>query len=404
MGSDDAGGDAGDGPNGCSSSSGSGEVIPSAPLAATPAEKLRGRAFWEAIGAPKFVSAPMVDQSELAFRMLCRRHGTELAYTPMLHGRLYATDKKYRRDAWSTCPQDRPLFVQFCGDDPETLTSAAKQLPVGTHDAVDLNCGCPQGIAKRGHYGAFLLTEKDLLESIVKRMDSELTVPVTAKIRLLHKAPDLQDTLNLASTLEAAGLSVLCVHGRTKEMKGQSVGVCDWDSIAAVRRRVNIPVIANGGIETYEDATRCLEATGCDAVMSSEALLEAPGLFGGPTGRTAMTQEDLALEYLELARQYSPTKKCVKAHLFHFLYAGLQLHTDLRSQLGCSQGIDEMAVVANALRARRAEERAAGNPWPDRGWYLRYRNPLGDRSGKKRKADELEATPATTEGADVGGE
>jgi len=166
--------------------------------------------------------------------------------------------------------------VQFCGDCPDTLVAAAKQLPTGTFDAVDLNCGCPQGIAKRGHYGAFLLSEGDLIEAIIRRWDMELPCPVTCKIRLVvgrHAEQDLQTTLNLASSLEAAGLSVLCVHGRTKEQKGQSTGPCDWDAIAAVRRRLGIPVIANGGIETYEDALRCLNHTGCDGVMSSEALL-----------------------------------------------------------------------------------------------------------------------------------
>jgi len=331
------------------------------------------------------VAAPMVDQSELAFRMLCRRYGTQLAYTPMLHSRLFATSQKYRKEQWMTCQEDRPLFAQFCGDDPDTLLAAAQQLPAGSFDAVDLNLGCPQGIARRGHYGAFLLSERDLLEAIVRRLDSELPVPVTVKMRLLA-ADDLQETLALASALEAAGASAICLHGRTKEMKGQFTGPCNWDAIAAVRRRVNVPVIANGGIQTYQDVVKCFEATGCDAVMSSEALLETPSLFGEATGRPPVTQEDLALEYLELARLHKAQPKCVKAHLFHFLYAGLQLHTDLRSQLGCAKGLDEIAAVASTLRGRRMEDRAQGRKWPDSGWYLRYREPLGER--KKRKVPE----------------
>mmetsp|Transcript_129285 Transcript_129285/g.360067 ORF Transcript_129285/g.360067 Transcript_129285/m.360067 type:complete len:425 (-) Transcript_129285:27-1301(-) len=361
---------------------------PSSPLVAAlpqPAEKLRGRAFWESIGSPKLVAAPMVDQSELAFRMLCRRYGTELAYTPMLHSRLFSESAKYRKEQWSTCKEDRPLFVQFCGDDPSTLLAAAQQLPAGTFDAVDLNLGCPQGIARKGHYGAFLLSERDLLEGIVRRLDASLPVPVTVKMRLVS-ADDLQDTLSLASALEAAGASAICLHGRTKEMKGQFTGPCNWDAIAAVRQRVSVPLIANGGIRTYEDVTRCLEATGCDAVMSSEALLETPSLFAGATGRHPLLQEDLALEYLELARLYGTQHKCVKAHLFHFLYAGLQLHTDLRSQLGGAKGLDELGAVVTALHTRRAEDRVQGRKWPETGWYLRYREPLGER--KKRKAPE----------------
>jgi len=318
--------------------------------------------------------------------MLSRRYGVDLAYTPMMHSRLFSESAKYRKDQWSTCQEDRPLFAQFCGDDPSTLLAAAQQLPAGTFDAVDLNLGCPQGIARKGHYGAFLLSERDLLEGIVRKLDTNLPVPVTVKMRLVSTG-DLQDTLALASALEAAGASAICLHGRTKEMKGQSTGPCDWDAIAALRRRVSVPLIANGGIQTYEDATRCLQATGCDAVMSSEALLERPSLFAQACSRPPpATQEELALEYLELARLHGAGHKCVKAHLFHFLYAGLQLHTDLRSELGGAKGLDAMAAVASALRARRAEDRAQGRNWPETGWYLRYREPLGER--KKRKAPE----------------
>lgn len=360
------------------------------------AGKLRGHEFWKAIGSPKYVCAPMVDQSELAFRMLCRRYGTHLAYTPMFHSRLFATTASYRKQQWATCPEDRPLFVQFCGDDAETLVQAAKRLEPGTFDAVDLNCGCPQGIARKGHYGAFLLTEKDLLEGIVRKLDTELTVPVSVKMRIVRKDDELQDTLNLASALEAAGASVLCLHGRTKEMKGQFTGPCDWDAIAAIKRRVGVPLIANGGIRTFEDVQRLFDATGCDAVMSSEALLETPSLYAPASGcRQPVYQEDLAVEYLDLARQYNANHKCIKAHLFRFLFAGLQLHTDLRTQLGQAKGIDELTVVSEALKARRAEDRAAKRNWPETGWYMRYREPLGERANRKRK--EPEPTVSTEE-------
>jgi tRNA-dihydrouridine synthase 1 len=361
--------------------------------------KLHGWEFWRSIGSPKLVAAPMVDQSELPFRMLCRRYGTQLAYTPMLHSRLFRDSAKYRQEHFTTCPEDRPLFAQFCGDDPETLLAAAQQLPAGACDAVDLNFGCPQGIARKGHYGAFLLSERDLLESIVRRLDTSLAVPVTVKMRLVNKQ-DLQDTINLASALEAAGASVVCLHGRTKEEKGQHQKGCDWDAIAAVRRRIGVPMIANGGVRTYDDATRCLEVTGCDAVMSSEALLENPGLFAPSScsrdsgRRSLLLQEDLASEYLDLAKAHGCQSKCVKAHMFHFLYAALQLHTDLRSQLGQAKGIDEMAAVNDALRRRRAEDRSSGVKWPETGWYMRYREPLRcpeEKERKKRKAQEAEA-------------
>jgi len=370
------------------------------------AEKVRGREFWKAIGSPKHIVAPMVDQSELAYRVLCRRYGADLCYTPMIHSRLFSEEAGYRKKeiaanfaASGAPPEEGPLFVQFCGNDPATLLAAAKLLPKGRFDAVDLNCGCPQGIARKGHYGAFLLSEKDLLVNIVRTLDQGLEVPVTVKIRLVSAQEDLQDTMALVSALEAAGASALTLHGRTKEMKGQLTRDCNWDAIAAVRQRVGIPLVANGGIETYADVERCLAHTGCDGVMSSEAVLESPSLFAPAAGKAAVLQDELALEYLDLARTYGTGMKYIKAHMFKFLYAGLQQHTDLRSQMGQAKSIDEATVVGEALRARRTEARAAasevtGESWPDTGWYLRYRRPLGGKD-KKRKDCSPEPAPAS---------
>eukprot|EP00171_Calliarthron_tuberculosum_P011142 IDg11142t1 len=106
---------------------------------------------WRALGSPRYVVAPMVDGSELAFRTLTRRYGAELAYTPMMHSRLFSEGEKYRAENFTTDASDRPVIAQFCANDPKLLVSAAQH--VQSHvDAVDLNLGCPQGIAKRGKY------------------------------------------------------------------------------------------------------------------------------------------------------------------------------------------------------------------------------------------------------------
>ena len=127
----------------------------SSPPDADPARELGGPAhhaaawaFWRRIGQPRLVLAPMVNQSELAFRMLARQYGAELCYTPMLHSTLFAQEEVYRRDNFDPHAADRPLVAQFCGDDPATLLAAARHVQ-GRCDAVDLNLGCPQAIAGR---------------------------------------------------------------------------------------------------------------------------------------------------------------------------------------------------------------------------------------------------------------
>eukprot|EP00931_Biecheleriopsis_adriatica_P048187 TRINITY_DN27840_c0_g1_i1.p1 TRINITY_DN27840_c0_g1~~TRINITY_DN27840_c0_g1_i1.p1 ORF type:complete len:472 (+),score=97.01 TRINITY_DN27840_c0_g1_i1:47-1462(+) len=339
--------------------------------------------FFDRIGRPKCIVAPMVDQSEVPFRLLTRRYGANLCYTPMVNANQFVRCQSYREDVLNSPAEDRPLIVQFAGHDPETLLQAAKHVE-HMCDAVDLNLGCPQGIARRGRYGAFLLEEEDLVVDIVRTLSSNLSVPVTCKIRLFRD--DLPRTLQLCQRLQEAGCAMLTVHGRTRYQNKDTTGSCDFRGIAAVKAALQIPVIANGGLATFCDIDDILATTGADGVMSSEAVLENPALFCNNLDADGMyiDQDRLAREYLDLAdlhlAESGGSKKkcpsCVKAHLFKLLHAGLRQHTDLRARLGDATTLAEHRGVALELAERGWSQPMLNHSTryrPELSWYFRHR-------------------------------
>ena len=303
-------------------------------------------AYFKRLGAPKWHVAPMVDQSELAFRMLCRRHGATLAYSPMIHSRLFVESPKYREEIFTTCGADRPLLVQFCANDPDTLLAAAK-LVEDRCDGVDLNLGCPQRIAKRGGYGAFLMDDLPKVERMVRLLAANLKVPVTCKIR---KFPELRDTLAYARMLERAGCQLLAVHGRTRDQKNAKEWRADWDAIKAVREHVAIPVLANGDVRSLDDARRLMRHTGAVGVLSAEPLLRDPALFSPALAADGARAPDhgcrMMLEYLELCEAHPTPQRMVRGHCHKLLGPWFQEHHDLRDKLNAGGKKDPRADFA----------------------------------------------------------
>ena len=202
--------------------------------------------FWERLGSPRFVCAPMVDQSWCPFRHLVHQRGVGLSFTPMAHARLVVEDVKYRTNIIDDLiDSPRPVVVQLAANEVDYFVGAVKLLAPHC-DAVDLNLGCPQHIARKGHYGAFLmLTEADqtLIGQMIRSAQSHH--PITVKIRVFD---EITKTVNYAKMIQAAGASALTVHGRTIDQKRDLTGVASWAHIKAVKQSLTIPIIANGNI------------------------------------------------------------------------------------------------------------------------------------------------------------
>ena len=239
-----------------------------------------------AIPPHRYILAPMVGASELAFRQLVRRYSPPglLAYTPMMNAARFAMEPAYRTEIFSTVPEDRPLVAHFAANDPQQFLAAAKIVePIV--DAIDLNLGCPQRIAHSGHYGSFLLDDVDrpLVLDMIRTLAQTLTIPVFAKIRLLSTT---EKTIELVTQLRDAGASLVAIHARHRVNlvgrmgQGARDGPALLDEVAKVRAAVpGVRLISNGNVRTWEDVVANMEFTGADGIMTAEGILDDPAIF-----------------------------------------------------------------------------------------------------------------------------
>ena len=277
----------------------------------------KGWKFYYKFGQPKYWVAPMVHGSELAFRMFVKSLGAHMTASPMIHARKYLEDPNYRHNYVKLgFAPDRPLIVQLAGDSIPVMVQSALMIQPYC-DAIDVNFGCPQGIARRGHYGAFLLEEPQVLADLVSAMSSNLDIPLFCKIRILNNP---SKTIKIAQLLEKSGCSLLTVHGRTIENKGVYTTAADWDILHLVKQSVSIPVIANGNCRDLQDAHDCLAYTGCDGIMSATGILRNPALFSGKN----IPVTELCLRYLEFTSKYFISSIAFKKHLFWMLKLSLR--------------------------------------------------------------------------------
>jgi tRNA-dihydrouridine synthase B len=220
--------------------------------------------------------APMAGVTDLPFRMLCRDLGAGYVVGEMLSSdpRLRGTRKSELRRNHEG--EAKPIAVQIAGSDPAWMAEAARYNVRHGAEIIDINMGCPAKKVCNKAAGSALLEDESLVQAILEATVDAVDVPVTLKIRT-GPDRDRRNGVTIARIAEAAGVQALAVHGRTRadRFKGQA----EYDTIREICGAVDIPVFANGDIESPQQAKQVLERTGADGLMFGRSAQGNPWIF-----------------------------------------------------------------------------------------------------------------------------
>lgn len=225
---------------------------------------------------PPVALAPMAGVTDKPFRQLCKRLGAGLAVSEMTTSdpRLWQTRKSLHR--MDHAGEPAPVSVQIAGSDPAVLATAARYNVDHGAEIIDINMGCPAKKVCNAWAGSALLADEPLVARICAAVVRAVAVPVTLKMRT-GTDPAHRNALAVAHLAEDSGIAALAVHGRTRAEK--YLGFAEYDTIAAVKAGVSIPVFANGDVDSPEKAREVLQRTHADGLMVGRAAQGRPWIF-----------------------------------------------------------------------------------------------------------------------------
>ena len=222
------------------------------------------------------IVAPMAGITDRPFRTLARKFGAAMAVSEMVSSRPELRASRKTRLRLDHRGETGPISVQIAGADPLMLADAARHNVDHGAQIIDINMGCPAKKVCNVSAGSALLADEALVGRILDAVVRAVPVPVTLKIRT-GPSPERRNALRIAAIAEAAGVQMLAIHGRTRACA--FAGQAEYRTIAEVKSRARIPIVANGDIRTPAEAGNILSITGADAVMIGRAAQGRPWLF-----------------------------------------------------------------------------------------------------------------------------
>ena len=222
------------------------------------------------------ILGPMAGVTDLPFRLLCKEQGADLVYTEMISAKGIYYNNKNTYKLWEIDDAEHPVALQLFGSEPGLMAEIAAKIEYRNFDIFDINMGCPVPKVVNNGEGSALMKNPGLAAKIIKEVSQAVNKPVTVKIRKGFDDNSINAT-EFAKMAEENGAAAIAVHGRTRQQ--YYGGKADWDIIRKVKEAVKVPVIASGDIFSAEDAARCREETGCDALMLARGARGNPWLF-----------------------------------------------------------------------------------------------------------------------------
>ncbi|MFO7704891.1 MAG: tRNA dihydrouridine synthase DusB [Halopseudomonas sp.] len=222
------------------------------------------------------ILAPMAGVTDLPFRQLCRRLGAGLVVSEMVTSDVRLWNSRKSRQRLDHTGESEPRSVQIAGADAEMMAEAARMNEQLGAQIIDINMGCPAKKVCSKAAGSALMRDEKLVGEILEAVVNAVNLPVTLKIRT-GWSEQQRNGLQIAKIAEQSGIQALAVHGRTRNQL--YTGEAEYDSIAAIKQAIDIPVFANGDIDSPQKALAVLRHTGADAVMIGRAAQGRPWIF-----------------------------------------------------------------------------------------------------------------------------
>ena len=222
------------------------------------------------------IAAPMAGVSDLPYRRACRHWGAGLAVTEMVTSRPELRNTELSRLRMNHTGEQGPISVQIVGTDPDLLAEAAIINVAHGADIIDINMGCPSKKVCRQMAGSALMGDEQLVSKILTAVVTSVEVPVTLKIRT-GLSLQQKNAVQIARIAEQIGVRMLTVHGRSRACRFK--GQVEYSTLADVVSAVDIPVIANGDIDSPEKAASVMQQTGAAGIMVGRAGIGQPWLF-----------------------------------------------------------------------------------------------------------------------------